>query len=134
MILSRIILKAVHRMRHYTVFYLTKPLIFHKFHGSSLKRLIFTFSTQHFYKVSKSLKYQFWKNVTSEKWNSDKLNTFGYICLRFWAWLLLYSAITPKSEDKYVQKCSTSQSFIFPKWHSYKIGTLTTSLYHAKLW
>ena len=23
-----------------------------------------------------SLKYQFWKNVTSEKWNSDGLNTF----------------------------------------------------------
>ena len=37
----------------------------------------------------------------------------------FWAWLLLYSAIAPKSEDKCVQK-----SFIFPKWHSFKIGTL----------
>ena len=34
-------------------------------------------------------------------------------------------AITPKSEDKYVEKCSTAQSFIFPKWHSFKIGTLT---------
>ena len=74
------------------------------------------------------LKYQFCKNVTSEKWNSDGLNTFGHICLHFWAWLLLYSAITPKSEDKYVQKCSTRQSFIFPKWHSYKIGTLDGEL------
>ena len=33
-------------------------------------------------------------------------------------------AITPKSKDKYVEKCSTAQSFIFPKWHSFKIGTL----------
>ena len=33
-------------------------------------------------------------------------------------------AITLKSEDKYVEKCSTAQSFIFPKWHSFKIGTL----------
>ena len=33
-------------------------------------------------------------------------------------------AISPKSEDKYVEKCSTAQSFIFPKWHSFKIGTL----------
>ena len=27
-----------------------------------------------------------------------------HICSHFWAWLLLYSAITPKSEDKYVVK------------------------------
>ena len=27
----------------------------------------------------KYLKYQFWKNVTSEKWNSGGLNTFGHI-------------------------------------------------------
>ena len=72
------------------------------------------------------LKYQFWKNVTSEKWNSDGLNTFGHICLHFWAWLLNTIAITPKSEDKYVQKYSTRQSFIFPKWHSFKIGTLAS--------
>ena len=72
------------------------------------------------------LKYQFCKNVTLEKWNSDGLNTFGQICLHFWAWLLNTTAITPKSEDKYVQKCSTCQSFIFPKWHSFKTGTLST--------
>ena len=48
-----------------------------------------------------------------------------HICLHFWAWLLNTIVITPKSEDKYVQKCSTRQSFIFPKWHYYKIGTLT---------
>ena len=28
---------------------------------------------------SYQLKYQFWKNVTSEKWNSGGLNTFGHI-------------------------------------------------------
>ena len=37
-------------------------------------------------------------------------------------------AITPKSEDKYVEMCSTAQSFIFPKWHSFKIGTLDSVL------
>ena len=37
-------------------------------------------------------------------------------------------AITPKSEDKYVEKCSTAQSFIFPKWHSFKIGTLANEM------
>ena len=56
------------------------------------------------------LKYQFWKNVTSEKWNSDGLNTFGHFL----------SSLKTKS----VQKCSTRQSLIFPKWHSFKIGTL----------
>ena len=30
----------------------------------------------------------------------------------------------PIGEDKYVQKCSTQQSFIFPKFTSFKIGTL----------
>ena len=58
------------------------------------------------------------KNDTLTGW------TLLDIYLHFWTWLLLYSAITPKSEDKYVQKCSTRQSFIFPKWHSFKIGTL----------
>ena len=37
-------------------------------------------------------------------------------------------AITPKSEDKYVEKCSIAQSFIFPKWHAFKIGTLGQQL------
>ena len=60
------------------------------------------------------------KNETLTGWTLSQ-----HICLHFWAWLLLYSVITPKSEDKYVQKCSTRQSFIFPKWHYYKIGTLT---------
>ena len=59
------------------------------------------------------------KSETLGRWTL--LDTF---CLHFWAWLLNTVAITPKSEDKYVQKCSTRQSFIFPKWHSFKIGTL----------
>ena len=33
-------------------------------------------------------------------------------------------AITPKSEDKYVEKCSTAQSFIRTEMSTYKIGTL----------
>ena len=34
-------------------------------------------------------------------------------------------AITPKSEDKYVEKCSTAQSFIRTEMSTYRIGTLT---------
>ena len=30
----------------------------------------------------------------------------------------------PKMKTKSIQKCSTSQSFTLPKWHSFKIGTL----------
>ena len=33
-------------------------------------------------------------------------------------------AITPKSEDKYVEKCSTAQSFIRTEMSTYRIGTL----------
>ena len=33
-------------------------------------------------------------------------------------------AITPKSEDKYVEKCSTAQSFIRMEMSTYRIGTL----------
>ena len=33
-------------------------------------------------------------------------------------------SITPKSEDKYVEKCSTAQSFIRTEMSTYRIGTL----------
>ena len=36
-----------------------------------------------------------------------------HICSHFWAWLLLYSAITPKSEDKYVVKVVNWSEFHF---------------------
>ena len=49
-------------------------------------------------KLQNIIKYQFWKNVTSEKWNSGGL---------------LYSAITPKSEDKYVVKVFNPPEFHF---------------------
>ena len=35
-------------------------------------------------------------------------------------------AITPKHEDKYVEKCSTAQSFIRTEMSTYQIGTLVT--------
>ena len=41
----------------------------------------------------------FGKNATLPSWT-----LLQHICPHFWAWLLLYSAITPKSEDKYVVK------------------------------
>ena len=36
-----------------------------------------------------------------------------HICLHFWAWLLLHSVITPKSEDKYVVKVFNPSEFHF---------------------
>ena len=33
----------------------------------------------------------------------------------------------PKVKTNMLLKCSTCQSFIFPKWHSFKIGTLAGS-------
>ena len=36
-----------------------------------------------------------------------------HICPQFWAWLLLYSAITPKSEDKYAVKVVNWSEFHF---------------------
>ena len=39
----------------------------------------------------------------------------------------------PKMKTKSVQKCSTSQSFTLPKWHSFKIGTLV-SFQTKKIW
>ena len=37
-------------------------------------------------------------------------------------------AITPKSEDKYVEKCSTAQSFIRTEMSTYRIGTLAKKI------
>ena len=37
------------------------------------------------------LKYHFWKNVTSEKWNSDTLNTFGHFLSSFLGVIAEYS-------------------------------------------
>ena len=59
------------------------------------------------------LKYQFWKNVTSEEWNSGTLNTFGHFLSSFWAWLLNTVAITPKSEDKKCPKVFNVSEFHF---------------------
>ena len=69
------------------------------------------------------LKYQFWKkslrkNVTLSSWI-----LFQHICPHFWAWLLLYSAITPKSEVKYVVKVFNStelhfsEVYFFQNWY-----------------
>ena len=41
-------------------------------------------------------------------------------------------AITPKSEDKYVEKCSTAQSFIRTEMSTYRIGTLVVCYQESK--
>ena len=47
-------------------------------------------------------------------------------------------AITPKSEDTYVEKCSTAQSFIRTEMSTYRIGTLMKNhgleIHSDKIW
>ena len=47
-------------------------------------------------------------NFVTKSFRKDETLTswplLQHICPHFWAWLLLYSAITPKSEEKYVVK------------------------------
>ena len=64
------------------------------------------------------------KEVTSEKCNSVELNTFSTYLSSLWAWLLLYSAIMPKSEDKYVVKVFNWSEVHLSEMTCYKIHTL----------
>ena len=54
-------------------------------------------------------------NFVTKSFRKDETLTswilLQHICPHFWAWLLLYSAITPKSEDKYVVKVFNSSEF-----------------------
>ena len=57
-----------------------------------------------------------------------------HICPHFWAWLLNTIAITPKSEDKYVEKVFNSTELHFSKVTSFKIGTLVYIYWrHSKI-
>ena len=47
----------------------------------------------------------------------------------FWAWLLLYSAITPKSEDKYVVKVFNWSEVHLSEMTCYKFHTLVFCLF-----
>ena len=51
--------------------------------------------------------FEFLEDISYAEYNSNQAHCIG--------------------EDKYVQKCSTRQSFIFPKFTSFKIGTLIMS-------
>ena len=69
------------------------------------------------------LKYQFWKKSLWKNATLSSWTLFQHICLHFWVWLLLYSAITPKSEDKYVVKVLNStelhfsEVYFFQNWY-----------------
>ena len=67
----------------------------------------------------------FCNKVISDRF--DQLNTFPTYFPHFWMWLLNTIAIMPKSEDKYVEKCSTAQSFIRTEMSTYRIGILIES-------
>ena len=51
------------------------------------------------------LKYQFWKNVTSEEWNSGTLNTFGHFLSSF---LGVIATVFSNHAEKWRQKVSKS--------------------------
>ena len=67
--------------------------------------------SQHWQSLQNRLKYQFWKKLLRKNATLSSWTLFQHICPHFWAWLLLYSAITPKSEDKYVVKVLNSSEF-----------------------
>ena len=59
------------------------------------------------------LKYGFCNKSFRKDETLTSWTLLQHICPHFWAWLLLYSAITPKSEDKYVVKVFNSTEFHF---------------------
>ena len=74
------------------------------------KILIFFFS---FCSLVILMKNQFWKKSLWKNATLSSWTLFHHICPHFWEWLLLYSAITPKSEDKYVLKAFNSTELHF---------------------
>ena len=74
-------------------------------------------------KCMKCLNYQFWKKSLRKNATLSSWTLFQHIWPHFWVWLLLYSAITPKSEDKYVVKVFNSTELHF--FEVFKIGSLT---------
>jgi hypothetical protein len=71
-------------------------------------------------RTSRASKVPILKEVTSEKCNSVELNTFSTYFVTI--------AITPKSEDKYVEKVFNSTELHFSEVTSFKIGTLEALL------
>ena len=63
-------------------------------------------------------KVPIWKEVTSEKCNS---------------WLLLYSAITPKSEDKYIVKMFNLTGLHFSEFYFFQNWYFSVSLFCCKI-
>ena len=61
----------------------------------------------------------FWKDETLTSWT-----LLQHICPHFWAWFLNTIAITPKSEDKYVQKVFNWSEVHLSEMTCYKIHTL----------
>ena len=63
-----------------------------------------------------SLKYGFCNKSFRKEEPLTSWTLLQHICPPFWAWLLLHSAITPKSENKYVQSVQLvrGSSFRYP--------------------
>ena len=61
-------------------------------------------ATENVYHRGGLLKYGFCKKSLQKNETLTSWTLLLHFCPHFWAWLLLYSAITPKSENKYVVK------------------------------
>ena len=70
------------------------------------------------------LKYGFCNKSFRKDEPLTSLTLLQNICPHFWAGLLLYSAITPKSEDKHVVKAFNRSEVHLSEMTCYKIHTL----------
>ena len=70
------------------------------------------------------LKYGFCNKSFQKDESLNSWTLLQHICPHFWAWLLLYSAITPKCEDKYVVKVFNWSDVHLSEMTCYKIHTL----------
>ena len=64
-----------------------------------------------FFKCQILLNYGFCKKSFREDETLTSWTLLQHICPHFWAWLLLYSTSTPKSEDKYAVKVFSWSEF-----------------------
>ena len=65
------------------------------------------------------LKYQFWKKSLRKNATLSSWTIFQHICPHFWAWLLLYSTITPKYVVKVFNSTELhfSEVYFFQNWY-----------------
>ena len=98
---------------------MTPTYFYHQFYLKNANLTVITLFEHTF------LKYQFWKNVTSEEWNSGTLNTFGHFLSAFLSMIAEYSS---NHAQKWRQTVSNvpefhfSEVYFFQNWYFSKWG------------